>query len=223
MGGVRHGCGLTPADLGPYVLGQLVSAEHRRVTALLEGCPACTTEVARLLPVGAALTAARVAPLPSAAPALVLDRALAVVHTAASRRRRRRVLVGAAAALLVPTALAGVLLGGRAAPGQRVALTGAAGPSNAGLRTAGGDVRVEARGWGSALTLDVHGLAPGRTYGAWLADGARHRLPAGTFRATAAGSAHLVLASALREPDTRTIGITELGGADVLLGVVHGP
>jgi anti-sigma factor RsiW len=210
VGGVRHGCGLTPADLGPYVLGQLGDAERRRVAALLAGCPACSADVARLLPVGAALTA-QAAPPPVVAPPLVLDRALEAVHAAAAVRRRRRALAGAAvAAVLLPVLLAALLLPGRAPGGERVALTGPAGT--------GGVVRVEARGWGSALTLDVHGLAPGRTYGAWLADGASQRVPAGTFRATASGAAHLDLSAALRVPDTRTVGVTEIGGGDVLLG-----
>ncbi len=221
MGVVRHDCGLTAEDLGPYVLGQLEAGEHRRVSGLLSGCASCRAEVARLVPVAGALKA-DVVPPPAVAPALVLDRALAAVHAAGARttahRRRRWALV--TAAVLLPAALAGLLLtglprAGRTAPGTQVTLAGSGG--------AGGAVRVEARAWGSALTLDVHGLTPGRTYGAWLADSASHRLPAGTVRATASGSAHLGLASALRVRETRTFGVTEIGGQDVLLGAVRPP
>jgi len=219
VGVVRHECGLTAEDLGPYVLGQLEAAEQRRATGLLSMCASSRAEVARLIPVVGALQA-DVAPPRVVAPARALDRALDAVHAAGAsttaRRRRRWALV--AAAVLLPAALAsllrtGPLSSGRTPRGTQVTLSGSGG--------AGGAVRVGARAWGSALTLDVHGLTPGRTYGAWLADGTSHRLPAGTFRATARGSAHLDLASALRAPDTRTVGVNEIGGRDVLLGAVR--
>jgi hypothetical protein len=81
---------------------------------------------------------------------------------------------------------------------------------------AAGSVVVSPRDWGSALVLDVRGLAPGKAYGAWLADESGQRVPAGTFRPASDGSARLNLGASLRPGDAATVGVTELGGEDVL-------
>ena len=77
--------------------------------------------------------------------------------------------------------------------------------------------------WGTALVLDLRGLTPSRPYGAWLADRSGERTPAGTFRATADGSAELDLGAALPLPEVVGVGVTELGGGvDVLQAALAG-
>jgi anti-sigma factor RsiW len=214
---MRHECAVRPEDLGPYLLGQLAPDEGVLVAEAVDSCASCTAEVERLQLVVQALartTASLEEPAPPA-PAPAFDRVLATVHgERLDRRRRRHRRIGLVAAALVLVVAAGVgavarsMSGNDAAAGRDVALTG--------TRPAAGSVEVSERRWGTALTLEVRGLTPGKSYGAWLADGSGERVGAGTFRPTADGSARVELAAALRLPDADTVGVTELGGDDVL-------
>jgi hypothetical protein len=211
---MRHICDVQPEDLGPFLLGQLGHDEALLVAEAVSACPTCTQQVGQLEPVVAAL--ARVSlPLddaPALAPSPSLERVLATVRSerAASRRRlRTRVsLVAAAVILLVGAVVGALVVGGGETGGRELALTGHS--------SATGSAIVAQRGWGTSVTLDVRGLRPGRTYGAWLADSKGARVPAGTFRATTDGTAHLDLAASLTLEDVRTVGVTLIGGADVL-------
>lgn len=233
MGGMRHECEVWAEDLGPYLLGQLPAPEAARVAALVADCPTCTVEVERLRPVVQALGTM---PLPAAGPALpavleppapALDRVLAEVqaHTQtqtqartadvapvrAARRPGRRVAVLAAASLLVVAGALAVLLG-RGGEVRTVTLARA----DTAPGQAAGSVEVVSRSWGTALTVEVRGLRPGRTYGAWLADESGQRTPAGTFRAATDGTAELELGASLALDDVGSLGVTQLGGDDVL-------
>jgi hypothetical protein len=218
---MRHECSVRAEDLGPYLLGQLAPDEAARVAEAVDSCGCCAEEVRRLRPVVLAL--ARGVPaldddaIP--APALALDRALATMHDAqaASRRRvRNRVALAAAAlVLVVATAVGGVVIsgGGDNSSDRDVTLVGKG--------DASGSVVLSQRDWGSALVLEVRGLAPGKAYGAWLADESGQRVPAGTFRPTSDGSARLEGAASLRPGDAATVGVTELGGEDVLRATLN--
>lgn len=211
MGGVRHDCGVRPEDLGPFLLGQLAPHEAALVADSVAACPSCSRQVEQLRPVAAALgrvsiTTDDVVPVPPPA----LERVLASVRDERAARRRRwrtRLTLAAAAVVLLLVTLAGALVA-RDDPGREVSLTGST--------TATGDVLVSERGWGTAVRLDVRGLQPGRTYGAWLADGEGERMPAGTFRALADGTARLELGASMRLDEARSVGVTLLGGDDVL-------
>jgi hypothetical protein len=211
---MRHECAVRPEDLGPLLLGQLGRDEAALVAEAVASCPSCSLEVERLAPVAAAMAQVSL-PLDDAAPAApppALERVLEAVRReqAASRRRlRTRMLLAAASVVLLVAAAVGaaVAIGGDSG-GRDIALTGQA--------SASGSAVVSERRWGTAITLDVHGLRPGKAYGAWLSDSKGQRVGAGTFRPTADGSAHLELGASLRLGQASWMGVTQLGGDDVL-------
>lgn len=214
---MRHECSVRPEDLGPFLLGQLRHDEATIVAEAVATCPSCTAEVERLVPVAAAL--ARV-PMPvdedaAIAPSPALERVLASVRderAAVRRRVRSRVVLAAASvAVLCAAVVAGVLGLRDGSDGRDIALVGRS--------SAWGDAVVAERGWGTAITLNVGGLRPGTTYGAWLADRKGQRVPAGTFKPTADGQAHVVLAASMSLSEADAIGVTVIdngAGADVL-------
>lgn len=212
---MRHECAVRPEDLGPYLLGQLPPEEAALVEEAVASCASCTVEVERLRPVAAAL-ARGTAPLEEVspeAPMPALDRVLASVHdeTVAQRRRwRTRMALAAASVVLLVAAVVGaaVVLGG-GSQGRDISLSG--------RTSATGSAMVVSKGWGTAITLEVSGLTPGKSYGAWVADRSGDRVPAGTFRPTADGSAHLSLGASLDLDQASSMGVSELGGGgDVL-------
>jgi len=214
VGGMRHECPVRAEDLGPYLLGQLPPVEAAAVAEAVDACASCTAEVARLRPVVQALALGNAPPDEAvpAAPTAALERVLASVReerSSSRRRLRRRVGLAAAAVLVVLATAAGVALlpdeDGRQVP--LVSTTGA-----------DGSVEVSSRGWGTALDLKVHGLTPGTSYGAWLADGSGDRVPAGSFRPGTDGSAHLDLSASMSLQDASAVGVTEIGGDDILTG-----
>jgi hypothetical protein len=212
---MRHDCPVRPEDLGPYLLGQLGDEDAALVEQEVASCPSCTAEVERLRPVVAALAVggapdeqpAATAPVPA------LNRVLAAVRAEqAAQRRRLWARIGAVAAslLLVLGAVAGgVMWAGRSGGTERIALSGAS--------PASGSATVAPREWGTAISLDLRGLTPGTSYGAWLADDAGKRVPAGTFRPLADGSARLDLGASLTLEQAARLGVTALGGDDVLV------
>lgn len=218
MGGMRHECAVRVEDLGPFLLGQLSAEESAAMEVAVARCPSCTADVDRLRPVVAALAGGtgRVAfdddgGGPRPVPDLVLTRVLATVHDqeAAARRRRLRAAALVAIAAVVLALLVGAVVRSRTPAGERLALSGST--------SATGSALVSSRAWGTAITLDVHGLDPGTAYGAWLADGAGKRVPAGTFRPLADGSVQLDLGASMPLGTAARIGVTALGGGgDVL-------
>jgi hypothetical protein len=213
VGGVRHECAVRPEDLGPFLLGQLGPDQAALVAESIKSCPSCTLEVERLVPVAAAISRVSL-PLEDAAsaPSPALERVLKSVRSeqAASRRRlRTRVTLAAASVVLLLAAVVGALVtGGDDNDGRDIALTSQS--------SAWGKAMVAERGWGTAISLDLGGLKPGETYGAWLADSKGERVPAGTFRPTANGTVHLDLGASMTLTQASTMGVTQRGGADVL-------
>ena len=210
---MRHECSVRPEDLGPFLLGQLSQDEAAVVAEAVASCPSCTAEVDRLVPVTAAL--ARVTlPLdePAAtAPSPALEKVLDSVRgeRAASRRRlRTRVALAAASVVVLAAAVLGAVVQVRGGDGRDVAFVGRS--------SAWGSAVVAERGWGTSIELDVGGLRPGRTYGAWLADRKGQRVPAGTFTPTADGRAHLRLGASMTLTEAGAVGVSQLDGGDVL-------
>jgi anti-sigma-K factor RskA len=222
VGGMTHRCGLGPGDLGPLLLGGLPAAERRRVEERLATCPDCAAEVSALQPVVAAMA--------QAAPTVELDgrgqddlvlqdgaleRLLAAVDAERPGVRRRparpwRLPAIAAAATVLVAALVtgGLTLLGRGGDGQQVTLSGPAG--------AHASARLDQRSWGTAVQLKAGGLKPGTAYGAWLAYPDGRRVGAGTFVAQSDGSAEVDLTAALSLEQSATLGVTALGGSDVM-------
>lgn len=210
---MTHDCGLGPRDLGPYLLGHLPADDVARVEAALALCPICAEEVSELLPTVAVMAVAvPYEQTPSSLPSASLDRVLGTIgaHRRSSVGRRRAVLAVAAAVIAVACGLAGFAVGlGRSrSDGETVRLVNATG--------ANARVVLDQRTWGTAITLEVRGLQPGATYGAWLARPDGKRVPAGSFRTDESGWAQLELGAALSRSDSGSLGVTALGGADVL-------
>lgn len=219
MGAVIHRCDVAPEDLGPMLLGQLAPGRAREVARRVAACPLCAAEAADLTPVVAALRAypppeavvpAAVEPeLPD--PAGGLEAVLAGVRAERVRRTHRRTaLAGAAAVVLVAlgAGAAQLLPAASDRPVRDAVDVRLSGP-------AGGEGRatLDPRGWGTAIHLEASGLDPAARYGVWLAAEDGGRLPAGSFRPTAAGSVDLRLSTALPLTAGRVLGVTQLPGA----------
>lgn len=225
MGGMRHACAVRVEDLGPFLLGQLSAEKSDTLKVAIARCPSCTADVDCLRPVVAAMAQSKVGvPLdadtqPRPVPEFVSTRVLASVrdHESASRRRRwLRVAAVAAMFAVVLAGLVGVVLRTTARPGETIALSG---PT-----AATGLAVVSTQDWGTAITLDMRGLVPGTTYGAWLADGMGKRVPAGTFRPFSDGSVRLDLGASMSLDKAARVGVTALGGGgDVLTAPIPAP
>jgi anti-sigma-K factor RskA len=211
---MRHECAVSVEDLGPYLLGQLDAEAALVVEHAVASCASCASEVERLRPVAAALASGvpAVEAAPFRAPEPVLERLLASVtgeRMAVRRRRRTRVALAAASVVLLLAGVIGAVVALRGpGDGRQVALHG--------TTPATGRAVVSERGWGTAIILQVRGLNPGKTYGAWLADAKGQRVPAGTFRPMADGTARLDLGDSLSLDQAATIGVSALGVGDVL-------
>lgn len=213
-----HRCEVQPEDLGPFLLGQLTPGRARAVARQVAACPLCAAEAASLTPVVAALRAypppdvvvREAASSGGGARPAGLGAVLAGVQAERGRRSRRRALVAAAATVAVlgvgtPAAL--VLIDSPDRPTT---------PSNAvdvrldGTPGSAGRAVLDARRWGTAISLEVRGLDPSARYGVWLAAADGGRVPAGSFRPTTAGTVELQLASALPLASGRVIGVSRL-------------
>lgn len=215
-----HRCDVAEEDLGPLLLGQLTPGRAREVARRVAACPLCAAETADLGPVVQALRAYPPPDAPGPVPAepdlppqaAGFETVLAGVRAERSRRHRRRALVaaGAAAGVLALGAAAAALLGDRAEQPAPV-------PAAVDVRLAGdeggrGRATLLPRSWGTAIRLEVSGLDPAARYGVWLAAEDGGRLPAGSFRPTAAGSVDLRLSAALPLSAGRVLGVTQLPG-----------
>ena len=215
---MKHHCQVLPEELGPYLLGQLDPREEQRIAALVAECPSCTAEVHSLRPVVAALalTSSATDPTRSVTPTPPppppgLDGVLSTVRRERAQHRGTSWRVTAAAAVLALV----VGIGGTVAvfrdgseDGHRYAL--------AGQGTARGSAECWERDWGTAISLKVAGLEPGKPYGAWMEDRSGDRVPAGTFTATSDGTMRMDLSARMALGDAAAVGVTLVDGADVL-------
>jgi hypothetical protein len=213
---VIHRCDVEAEDLGPLLLGQLTPGRAREVARSVAACPLCAAEAAELAPVVGAL---RAYPPPDALvdepvgpEAAGLETVLASVRSERSSRHRRRSLLAAAAAVAVLGLAAVATSFGTGAPDRpppaqatvEVRLDGSAGGQ--------GRAALTPRRWGTAIALEVSGLDPAARYGVWLAAEDGGRLPAGSFRPTAEGSAEVRLSAGLPLDAGRVLGVTQLPG-----------
>ena len=216
MGAVKHQCQVLPEELGPYLLGQLEPHDERRIEALVAECPSCTADVYALRPVVAALalTSSAAEPAPAVTPPPPpdgFDGVLSTVHRERAQHRGRSWRVAAAAAVVALV----VGIGGTVALGRDGSDDGRS-YTLVGQGTARGSAVCSERGWGTAISLTVAGLEPGRPYGAWMEDETGDRVPAGTFTATSDGTMRLDLSARMAIEDAAAVGVTQIDGADVL-------
>jgi len=90
-----------------------------------------------------------------------------------------------------------------------------------GSTSASGHAIVSSREAGTAITLDVQGLAPETAYGAWLADGTGKRVPAGTCRLLPEGTVRLDLGASMTLDVAAQVGVAALGrGGEVVTAAI---
>jgi hypothetical protein len=171
-------CAQARESLGAYVLGALESAEAEQVRAHLASCPACAEEYAQLSPLPALLD---LVPVDQVTSPLLYgldddDRIWqGLVHRAEearSERRRRSVFasVGAVAAAGLLAFLGGVALrAGSDTPQANPTPTPTVATAQSATTVSTRDVRTGvhasvsfvAVGWGTKLTVELGGVAPG--------------------------------------------------------------
>jgi hypothetical protein len=203
-------------QLGALVLGRLQGAERAAVQAHVDGCEACTREVAELAPLAGLL--ARVDPAhveaPPAPPArlgeLVSQRIRAEGRVRTQRRRLTGLaLAGAAAAAVIAAFAATSLLESSESgpPTQSVTFPS----SRPGVNVS---AAVAPRAWGSELTMTVRGIRPGTLCRVWLRRTDGQRVPAGSFRYRYEGGSDDAVLTAAVSP-------SEIEAIDVQAGPEH--
>ncbi len=196
----------------PYVLGSLEPDERRIFEAHLAGCEACRTEVADFAPIPGLLSRAA-PPADEPAPDRIVELATASVRRSRadlerSRGRWRATAIAAVAAAVVATVAA---LGGGASGQGGVPL------AMERVTSAGGIITVDARGWGTAVHLELSDLPPRDRYVARAAaeDGSLEVLA--TWGPTAAGRAKVDGATGIPTSGLDRIVVTSEDPEDVLV------
>lgn len=197
--------------IGAYVLGGVPEDQRTGLLAHMDGCPGCRADAAELGEVVRALeTVDPKRPTTTEAPPPHLYRAVFSRIEAEGRgavRSRRRVRVAglvAAAALLIVVAALTFRSGGEVVDFASVPRDVVA---SAVLNETSAGVQVH---------LEVEGLEPG-TYGVWMEGYGGDRHPAGTFEVSGAGAVEGDFLAGWRRDECRTLGVTRLGGEDVLV------
>lgn len=205
--------------LGSYVLGSLEPTERAAVQAHLGGCAACREELASYAGLPALMSRVSIDQVrepPPPVPPAVLGRALEAV--AAERagtlvhlhRWRLATVLSAAAAIVVAVVLGVSTVTARPATTPTgVALVAAAGV------TASGTATLEAKPWGTAITLQLNGLPQGEGFTAWVTAADGTGTIAATWSPTPDG--HVVLTGAANVQDDHVAGVQVRQGAATLL------
>ena len=192
-----------------HALGALEPDDRREFEGHLAECESCRAEVARFAPIPGLLSRASTTH-DASLPASVVSAATKGVREewTTMKRSRRRWRLTAIAAVTVALALSWSTLGSSGARPD-VVLSLGDGPVT-------GEVSIESKMWGSALTLDLDGLPQRDRYIAWIVAGDGTRQQACTWGPTAAGRAHLNGAAAVPASEVRSVVITDGEGTDVL-------
>ena len=196
--------------LGALALGQLDPDERAATEAHLEGCAACRAEAEALAPMAVVLRRAdpaRLSPSPSP-PAHLGDRIARRIAAERRATRRRHVRIGLGLGAAAAAATAGILLA--------TVFSGSPSEGPAGQTVAFRDLpkgvsvnaSLEARPWGSDVSVRVWGVRPGTLCTVWLRREDGTRVPAGSFRYVYAdASAAPELSSGLDPPEVTAIGV----------------
>jgi Putative zinc-finger len=225
-------------ELGGYLLGALEPAERAAVERHLASCPACAAEHARLAALPGLLEQAEgleIPAPPAAVEELVLDQIAlerGAGRTAPRRRLRRRLRPGLPAWLTRGRALAAGTVAGVALGALVTALVAGGGDEPPAPRSYAlvlhGDGSAQARAelspqrGGTQVHLWVRGLPSGDTVYEVRCERPGWSASAGTFRADARGRAYVVLTTAARLGEYRSIRIVRRpDDADVLSGQLN--
>jgi anti-sigma factor RsiW len=170
-----------------YALDALTGDDRARFEEHLEGCDSCRDELAGLHGAASALAFAVEGPLPPAAlRGRILDAASAERQNVVPLRPRRSIAVSVAATLAVAATAAAVAFGIWAASlhssltHERAAVRVLGDPSARRVPVSGAPGRlVVAQSGAAVLAVSLPAPPKGKTYEAWIANGAVHR--AGEF------------------------------------------
>jgi len=186
-------------SLGSYVLGSLDRADRAALDAHLPGCPACREELASYAALPALMSRLSIdqvrQPTPTVPPT-VLSRALNTVaaarnSTVTQLRRWRRATVLSAATIVAVLFGATLLHTQTSSPPEGTPLIATAGVS------ASGSASLQAKPWGTAVSLQLQGLPQGDSFTAWVTAPNGTRSIAATWtpspdgRATLTGAANI--------------------------------
>ena len=206
-------------SLGSYVLGSLDRADRAALDAHLPGCPACREELASYAALPALMSRLSIdqvrQPTPTVPPT-VLSRALNTVAAARNstvtqlRRWRRATVLSAAAATIIAVLFGATLLHTQTpSPPEGTPLIAAAGVS------ASGSASLQAKPWGTALTLQLQGLPQGDSFTAWVTAPNGTRSIAATW--TPSPNGHATLTGAANITDTPHATLQIMQGDTTLL------
>ncbi len=206
-------------SLGSYVLGSLDPADRAALDAHLPGCPACREELATYAALPALMSRLSIdqvrQPTPTVPPT-VLSRALNTVAAERNstvtqlRRWRRATVLSAAAATIVAVLFGATLLHTQTpSPPEGTPLIATAGVS------ASGSASLQAKPWGTALTLQLQGLPQGDSFTAWVTAPNGTRSIAATW--TPSPDGHATLTGAANITDTTHATLQIMQGDTTLL------
>jgi len=206
-------------SLGSYVLGSLDPADRAALDAHLPGCPACREELATYAALPALMSRLSIdqvrQPTPTVPPT-VLSRALNTVAAERNstvtqlRRWRRATVLSAAAATIVAVLFGATLLHTQTpSPPEGTPLIATAGVS------ASGSASLQAKPWGTAVTLQLQGLPQGDSFTAWVTAPNGTRSIAATW--TPSPDGHATLTGAANITDTTHAALQIMQGDTTLL------
>ena len=206
-------------SLGSYVLGSLEPANRAALDAHLPGCPACREELASYAALPALMSRLSIdqvrQPTPTVPPT-VLNRALDAVAAERNstvtqlRRWRRATVLSAAAATIVAVVLGATLLHTQTpSPPEGTPLIATAGVS------ASGSASLQAKPWGTAVSLQLQGLPQGDGFTAWVTAPNGTRSIAATW--TPSPDGHATLTGAANITDTTHAALQIMQGDTTLL------
>jgi anti-sigma factor RsiW len=209
-------CRALREDLGAYVLGALAPGERAELEAHLASCGECRDELASLAGIPgllSRLSLEEVDPQPELRTPPV-ERLLAGVAKRRRRDRFRLAVVAAASVLVVGggVAAAVVLTSGGGEQEQPSMVL-----SSANARThAHGQLALTAEPWGTSVTVQLAGVAPGTRCRLVVLGAGGQREIAGTWRASYDGTAQLSAATAIPVADLRGFVVERDGPRPVL-------
>jgi len=204
-------------SLGSYVLGSLDPADRAALDAHLPGCPACREELASYAALPALMSRLSIdqvrQPTPTVPPT-VLSRALNTVaaarnSTVTQLRRWRRATVLSAATIVAVLFGATLLHTQISSPPEGTPLIATAGVS------ASGSASLQAKPWGTAVSLQLHGLPQGDSFTAWVTAPNGTRSIAATW--TPSPDGHATLTGAANITDTTHAALQIMQGDTTLL------
>jgi len=211
-------CAGRRGQLAMAALGALDEAERAEVEAHLAGCATCRATLDELRDTTGALDTwaeGTLAAPPTAVPARLTEVVLTGLRAddeLERRRRRHRIVAGvgaAAAAVVVAVVVLASGVGRPSTPTRTVALGGTPGVTASAV--------LEARTWGTSLTVTERGLAPGLTYTVSMSNPAGRWWTAGSYRAGGTGPVVVTMGCAASYGSIDEIRVTDPSGRTVLV------